>query len=67
MYHLNQLENKSKADVLQIDSKLLYISRNTVCPSLTYLYNKSIQYGILPADWKMARVTPIYKGKGNRN
>ena len=61
MYHLNQLENKSKADVLQIDSKLLYISRNAVCPSLTYLYNKSIQYGILPADWKMARVTPINK------
>ena len=28
--------------------------------------NSSLQTGVVPADWKIARVTPVYKGKGSK-
>ena len=40
------------------------IGASAIAPSLTTLINISIQYGELPDEWKYARVTPIYKGKG---
>ena len=34
-------------------------------PSLAFLFNQSISSGIVPTEWKLARVTPIFK-KGKR-
>ena len=65
--HLTHLENKSKADVLGIDSRLLYTARVDVVASLTNIFNISIQRGTIPKEWKRARVTPVYKGKGNKD
>ena len=67
LQQLNQLPNKSKSDVLGFDARLLRISSEYICTALTYLFNQSIREGIFPADWKKARVTPIFKGKGDRN
>ena len=64
---LSMLENKSKTDVLGIDSKLLFISRFVITASLTKLFNISLINGIVPLEWKKARVTPIFKGKGDKN
>ncbi len=33
---------------------------------LSMLFQKSLDNGKLPLDWKMANVVPIYKGKGSR-
>lgn len=33
----------------------------TIAPSLTNLFNFSIRTGIFSRDWKLAKVTPIYK------
>jgi hypothetical protein len=63
---LNQIENKSKPDVLGIDAKLLFIARHFVAYSLTKMFNLSINRGDIPHEWKMAKVTPIYKGKGSK-
>ncbi len=43
-------------DVLTFDAKLLHISANVIYKSLTTRQ--------IPEDWKLARITPIYKGKG---
>ena len=53
-------------DALEIDSKLLKIAANIVAPSLTHLVNISLETGLIPSDFKIARVTPVYKGKGSK-
>ena len=62
---LQKLSDKSKKDVLDMDSRLLHISSGVISDSLTFLFNESIVQGIVPDDWKKARVTPIYNGKGS--
>ena len=52
-----------------ISAKLLKEAGPIVSASLTYIINRSLTTGIFPNDWKVARVTPIYKDdiKTNRN
>ena len=64
--HLTKLSSDSKLDVLLMDSRLLRLSANLVAPSLCHILNLSLQTGVIPADLKIARVTPVYKGKGSK-
>ncbi len=50
--------------VLTFDAKLLRISANVIYKLLTKLTNMSISTEQIPEDWKLERITPIYKGKG---
>ena len=65
IYH--NISNSSKQDVLGFDSKLLWDASDSSISSVTSLFNKSMHTHQLPADWKKARVTPIYKGNGEVN
>ena len=47
-------------------ARLLKMAGNIIAPSLTQIFIKSINTGIFPTDWKLARVTPIFK-KGKRD
>ena len=59
--------NERKAGGLdKIPCKLLRISAEIVAPSLTQIFNKTISTSIFPTDWKLARVTPIFK-KGKKD
>jgi hypothetical protein len=40
---------------------------NDVVPSLTALYNLSITSGVVPSEWKLAKVIPIFKSGGKSN
>ena len=44
-----------------IPCKLLKIAADVVTPSLTCIFNQSLLTGIYPSDWKLAKVTPIFK------
>ena len=55
--------NERKATGL--DKILLRISAEIVAPSLTQIFNKTISTSIFPTDWKLGRVTPIFK-KGKK-
>ena len=45
-----------------VPAKLLKCIASLIAPPLTSIINKSFQMGSIPAQWKEARVTPIYKG-----
>ena len=47
-------------------NKLLRMAASIVSPSLTAIFAKSIETGIFPDEWKLARVSPIFK-KGKRD
>ena len=38
-----------------------------IFPSITYLYNLSVSTDTLPADWKSAIITPVFKQRGKPN
>ena len=42
-------------------------SCNDFVPFLTTLFNHFIDIGKLPTEWKSARVTPLYKNKGDKD
>jgi hypothetical protein len=65
--YILRLPDTSKNDVFVFDSKLLKVAIDIITPSLTALINTSLEIGYLPPDWKSARVTPAYKGKGEFN
>ena len=64
--HLQRLPIDSKLDVLGMDTKLLNISATCIVNSLCNIFNASLQTGVIPRDLKMARITPVYKGKGSK-
>ena len=64
---LNKLSNESHLDVLSMDTRLLRLVAMQVAPSRTNVLNVFLKVGIVPGDWKLARVTPIYKGNGGKN
>ena len=63
---MKTVPNTHTLDPLDIDGYLLRISLPAIAPSLTYIYNLSLQTGDVHPDWKLARITPIYKGDGSR-
>ena len=44
---------------------MLKIAASVLAASLAFLFNQSISSGIVPTEWKLARVMPIFK-KGKR-
>ena len=64
---LTNLGNSTSSnDVLNMDSKLLCIAANVITPVITLFINASLKLGLVIKDWKLSRVTPIYKGKGDQ-
>ena len=45
----------------KIPFKLLKLAGDIVGPSLTSIFKSSIDNGIFPSEWKVVRVTPIFK------
>ena len=50
-----------------IHPRLVKETRRYIKTPITKIFNKSLEDGVLPKDWKKACVTPIYKGKGKAN
>ena len=64
---LHALGLSSKTDVHGFDSKLLGIGSDILTPIITQFANVSFETNRVLNDWKLSRVTPIYKGKGDVN
>ena len=49
----------------EIHPRVLKELANELTPALTALFNSSLSTGIVPSDWRTAKVTPVFK-KGER-
>ena len=58
---INHLENNKATGLDKIPCKLLKLAVDIISPSLTCIFNRSIESGVFPGEWKSARVTPIFK------
>jgi len=63
---LLKLKTKKATGLDKIPSKLLKDSAPVIVKPLTNIFNLSMSTGEVPNDWKLARVSPIYKA-GNRD
>ena len=59
------LEVKKATGLDNMPSRLLKLAARILVPSLTFIFNQSLCSGIVHLDWKLARVTPVFK-KGKR-
>ena len=50
----------------EISARLLKETAEQIAPSLTLLYNKSLETGVFPDEWKLANIVPIHK-KDNKD
>ena len=62
---LQSLPNRKVVDILGFDNKLLIIASELIYTHITYLFNLSLNTSVVPKDWNVASVTPIYKGVGD--
>lgn len=63
--YLKELPSTTNLDIFNIDTKLLKISKNILSNPLTYLINLSLRQGTIPDDFKIAKVSPVFKNKGS--
>ena len=47
-----------------ISARFLKDGASVIAPTVTFLVNLSLSTGIVPCDWKMVRVVPLYKSGG---
>ena len=59
------LSDKTGMDILGFDRKLIKIAGHHIADSLLYIINDSLSNGVFPEDWKLARVTPVFKNNGD--
>ena len=50
-----------------ISPRILKELHNEIAPIITDIFNTSLSEGIVPDDWKIAYVTPVYKNVLNAN
>ena len=63
---LCELPSSKASGVDKISSKIIKIAAPIISNPLTYIFNQSMTQCIFPNDWKVAKVTPIFKN-GKRN
>ena len=63
---LAQLKPSSAAGPDEIHPRVLCETADTISPRLATIFRESLDTGVLPRDWKLANVVPIYK-KGQKD
>ncbi|KAI8519492.1 hypothetical protein Bbelb_027490 [Branchiostoma belcheri] len=62
---LSAVKIKKATGLDNIDNRLLKVGAQILAPSLTKLFNRSLDTGKFPTKWKQAKVLPIHK-KGEK-
>ena len=49
-----------------IDTYILKLTRKSIVPAVCHILNLSISTHKFPTRWKIAKIVPLYKGKGSK-
>ena len=63
---IKNLKNSKSCGVDNLDTYILKLTRQHIVPSICHILNLSIQSRKFPTKWKVAKVVPLYKGKGSK-
>ena len=64
---LKNLNSKKPGGPDEITPNLIKTFNTNLIKPLTLLFNRSLQLGQVPSQWKMANVSAIFKGKGSED
>ena len=60
-FQLTRLQRSKAAALDNLPPGLLKDSAKEISSSLCYIINRSINTGVFPSSWKIAKITPVYK------
>ena len=63
---IRDLKNSKASGMDNLDTYILKLTRKTIVPSVCHILNLSLQTNKFPTKWKLAKVVPLYKGKGSK-
>lgn len=65
--NISKLKNGKAGGVDRIINEYIKNSSDKLMPLYTYLFNKIMDEGKFPSEWKVGMIVPIYKHKGDIN
>ncbi len=63
---LKKLKSNKSPGIDEFNPTFLKNAASSILKPLQIIFNKSLQDGCLPLDWKKARISAIYKNKGDK-
>ena len=63
---IRELKNSKACGMDKLDTYIIKLTRQAIVPSVCHIINLSLQSNKFPTKWKIAKVVPLYKGKGNK-
>ena len=63
---IKELKNSKSSGIDNLDTYILKLTRKHIVPSVCHIVNLSILNQRFPTKWKIAKVVPLYKGKGSK-
>jgi hypothetical protein len=63
---ISQLKNSKSSGLDNLDTYILKLTKSAIVPSVCHIVNLSITMNRFPTKWKIAKVVPLYKGKGSK-
>ena len=62
---IRSLKNSKASGIDELDTYILKLVKDIIVPAVCHIINLSIEQKKFPTKWKIAKVVPLYKGKGN--
>lgn len=63
---IKELKNSKCSGLDELDTYVLKLTKPFIVPSICHIINLSILTKRFPQKWKIAKVVPLYKGKGSK-
>ena len=63
---IGKLKNSKTSGLDNLDTYNIKLNKKIIVPSVCHILNLSIMSNEFPTKWKIAKVVPLYKGKGSK-
>jgi hypothetical protein len=63
---IGQLKNSKASGLDNLDTYILKLTKKFIVPSVCHILNLSLTSNKFPTKWKIAKIVPLYMGKGSK-